>query len=163
MPFRSWCPTCVAARAADRPHWRRKAIEGVKEEVSFDYCFMKDETGGSSVTVIVGKDRKSGIFLGHVVPCKGASTEWIVAQLNRDLKKMGYYGLVTLKSDQEASITEVLQEVAKGRGSVRTVIESAPRGDSAGNGHAERAVRSVEESVRLQKLALESRLGARSP
>ena len=38
------------------------------------------------------------------------------------------------------------------------MILQAPRGDSKGNGHAERAVRSIEEAIRLQKLALEGRL-----
>ena len=76
----------------------------------------------------------------------------------RDLQKMGYHGLVTLRGDQEPA-KALLQDIARRRGAMRTVLEYSLVADSRGNGHAERAVRSVEEQIRLQKLALEERLG----
>ena len=51
----------------------------------------------------------------------------------------------------------MLRAVAESRGEARTLLEMAPRGDSRGNGHAERAVRTVEENVRLQLAAFEQR------
>ena len=99
----------------------------------------------------------------HVVLLNGTSTERIADQRERDLRKMGYYGLVVIKTDQEPALLDLAREVAQRRGNSRTVLESAPRGDSQGNGHAERAVKSVEEVVRLQKLALEDRLGEKLP
>ena len=165
-PYRSWCPVCVSARGPDVAH--KSGVPGMddreaRNEVAFDYCFMRDRQGGASSTVLVGRDRKSGLYSGHVVPYKGAAAEWVVEQTIRDLKKMGYHGLVTLRGDQEHAIQDVLQQVANGRGEARTVIEMAPRSDSQANGFVERAVRSVEESIRLQHLAFEQRTGLNIP
>ena len=55
-----------------------------------------------------------------------------------------------------------LKEVADLREAPR-VIEQAPVGDSQANGAAERAVRSVEEIVRVHKLALEKKVGKLLP
>ena len=162
LPFRSWCNHCVAGRAPNLPH-KSIAREVLREEVSFDYCFLKDFVGGDSQSVIVGKDRRTGIIVAHVVPSKGASVEWLVPQLVRDLQKMGYYGMVTLKTDQEPAIRDLMKEVAQARGEVRTVLEASPPGESQANGHAERAIRSVEEIVRVHKLALEARVGEKLP
>ena len=49
-----------------------------------------------------------------------------------------------------------LKEVADLR-EAPTVIEHAPVGDSQANGAAERAVRSAEEIIRVNKLALEKK------
>ena len=166
MPFRSWCPVCISAKAPDLPHGRRRVgpdEASVRDEVSVDYCFLKDTVGGPTVTVLAGRDRRSGLYVGHAVPFKGCGVEWVSEQLERDLRKMGYYGSVVLKSDQEPALVDLIRDVAKRRGDARTIVETAPRSDSQGNGHAERAVRSIEENVRLQKLALEERLGEKLP
>ena len=119
-PFRSWCPVCVGAKAVDPGHYvmgSRDAEESkIRHEVSLDYCFMRDKAGAESATVLVGKDRRSGLHVGHVVPCKGSAVEWVVEQTCRDLKKMGYYGLVTLKGDQEHAIQDLLRADFAGDG-----------------------------------------------
>ena len=61
--------------------------------------------------------------------------------------------------DQESSLTDLFNTVARGRGDARTVIIHAARSDSKGNGQAEKAVQSVEEMVRTQMIDLESRCG----
>ena len=110
---------------------------------------------------LVGKDRQTKLFMAHVVPLKGGDFEWITGQVAKDLKKFGIQGDVVLRSDQEPAIKDMLQEVAKQRPWARTVVESSPSGDSKSNGFAERAVQSIEELVRVHKLALERRLGQR--
>ena len=44
LPFRSWCSTCVAARAKNFSHPDRVQEEGSKE-VHFDYCFLRNKKG----------------------------------------------------------------------------------------------------------------------
>ena len=46
LPFRSWCPHCVAGKAQDRPHKTKKGAQMDKQlpEVVFDYGFF--ETAG---------------------------------------------------------------------------------------------------------------------
>ena len=111
--------------------------------------------------MLVGRDRRKGVFFGHAAPLKGAGVDWIAGQMVRDIYKCGYYGRVVLRSDQEPALQDLLEEVARKRGDLPTVIESSPVGESQSNGFIERAVRSVEEMVRTHKLALESRLGER--
>ena len=45
LPFRDWCPECIAGRAKDFQHQRREELrEGALPEVHFDYCFLRNET-----------------------------------------------------------------------------------------------------------------------
>ena len=101
-PFRSWCPACVAGRAKSWPHLRQgdDEEEGGVPSVSFDYCFLRDSTGGESVLVWVGREKSAKFIVAHVVPYKGAGADWVVGQVVRDLRKMGIHGKVILKSDQ---------------------------------------------------------------
>ena len=164
LPFRSWCPHCVAAAANDDPHRAKKIKEpGPLEvqEVHWDYCFPRDD--GEWVAVLVGRDRETRMTVAHVVPHKGAGVEWLGEQIARDLHRLGAHGRVVLKSDQEAAIVDVLKEVAKMRGKERTILENSPVYDSKSNGFIERAVQSFEKILRTHKLALEDRVKAKIP
>ncbi len=163
VPFRSWCPHCIAGRGADLPHMRKPLDDAVRNEISIDYCFLRDAPGGPSQAVLAGRDRRSGIFIGHAVPFKGSGVDWIAQQLARDIMKCGYHGRVTIRGDQEPALQDLLGEVARLRGDLPTVIEGSPVGDSKANGYAERAVKSIEEMVRTHKLALEKRVGEPIP
>lgn len=164
LPYRSWCPQCVAAAANDDPHRsKRLASQGPLDvqEVHWDYCFPRED--GDWVVVLVGGDRETRITIAHLVPYKGASVEWLSEQLVRDLHRLGAHARVVLKSDQEPAIVDVLKEVAKMRGSGRTVLEQSPVYDSKGNGLIERAVQSFEKILRTHKLALEDKLKSKLP
>ena len=135
LPFRSWCPHCVAAAANDDPHRsRRLATQSPLEvpEVHWDYCFPRDD--GEWTVVLVGRDRETRMTIAHVVPYKGAGVEWLIEQMVRDLHRLGAHGKVVLKSDQEPAVVDVLKGVAQMRGDGRTVLEHSPVYDSKGNG-----------------------------
>ena len=85
----------------------------------------------------------------------------MIQQCCRDLEKMGYWDEITLKSDQEVAIRDVLQEIAVKRGTRRTLIEHAPVGESQSNGFIERGVKSIEEMTRVLLLDLADRVGER--
>ena len=161
LPFRSWCPQCVAGRGNDDPHKDRAEHEGGRgPEVHFDYAFMRNEEGGVLSTVLVGRCRQSKFLVAHAVPSKGESEEWVVECIVRDLKKMGHHGRVLFRGDQERSLHSLFERVAEARGQV-TVPEMAPKSDSRANGFAERAVQQFEEMMRVHKLALENATGKR--
>ena len=151
LPYRSWCRH--SARASNPAHRGRKfptAIEEDKDtkQVSYDYCFMRDQPGTESAKILVSKDRATRMVSAHVVPMKGAVIDRVIQQCVRDLERLGYYGQVTLKSDQEAAIVDVLREIANLRGSRGTLLEHSPVADSPSNGLIERGIRSVEEMTR---------------
>ena len=58
-------------------------------------------------------------------------------QYDRDIKKFGYRSKITLRSDGEPAIRDLLDKVAAMRAS-ETVTEHTPKGDSRANGCAER-------------------------
>ena len=41
LPFRSWCPHCVAGRQDNPPHRRQEERESRVPEVHMDYCFVR--------------------------------------------------------------------------------------------------------------------------
>ena len=165
LPFRPWCPVCVRGRGKNWGHFKAKAE---KEEercpaVCFDYCFLRDHSGGPTIPVLVGKDRQMGTLLAHAVPEKGAGLEWTAKQVCRDLVKFGIGGQVVLKGDQEPALVSVIEDVVKQRGGGRTVPEYSPVGESQANGVAERGVQTIEGLVRSHKLDLEEKIGAAVP
>ena len=164
LPFRPWCPVCVEGRGRDWPHLRATGEEEEEfPKVCFDYCFMRDEQGGPSAPVIVGKFKGVGAILAHVVPQKGAGLDWTIKQVCRDLVKFGIGGKVILKSDQEPSLVSLIEGVIKMRGAELTVPEYSPVGDSQANGQAERGVQTIEGLTRTHKIGLEEKLGKKIP
>ena len=69
LPFRDWCPECIAGSANDRPHRRRGSETEVLSvpELHCDHCFPKDHVGGDYAVVLVARDRETRM----TVPEKG--------------------------------------------------------------------------------------------
>ena len=79
---------------------------------------------------------------------------------SRDLERLGHCGKITLKSDQEPAIMDVLKEIANLHGARGTLLEHSPVADSQLNGFIERGIRSVEEMTRVLLFYLSSRVGS---
>ena len=89
-PYRSWCKHCVAGRAPNLPHRPRRPDQGaLKNEIAADYCFLRNAARDVSQPVLVARDRRTGIYIAHAVPFKGAGVEWIAKQMLRDVRKCG--------------------------------------------------------------------------
>ena len=134
-------------------------LDSANAHLSADYFFPKDAPGHKGVTAIALRDRATKFLTGHVVEQKGAGQQGAVNQLLKDLRKMGYYDKVVIRTDQEASIVDLFKQVAKDRGASKTILETAPRSDSKANGEAENAVQSVEQMVRTLMVDLTERCG----
>ena len=165
LPCRSWCRHSVAARGGNPAHRGRRfptAIEEDKDtkQVSCDYCFMRDQPGMESAKILFSKDRATRMVFAHVVPLKGAVLVSVIQQCARDLELLGHYGQVTLKTDQEPLIVDVLREIANLRWSRGTWLEHSPVADSKSNRFTERGIRSVEEMTRVLLFDLSSRVGS---
>ena len=78
IPFRSWCKFCVSARAPNLPHRARchphHDQSAIKNEIAADYCFLRDVSGGPSQPVLVGRDRRTGMF--SLCPCGPLQRSW---------------------------------------------------------------------------------------
>ena len=131
-PYRSWCKHCVAGGAPNLPHRPRHAA---------DYCFLRNAARDASQPVLVARDRRTGIYIAHAVPFKGAGVEWIAKQMLRDVRKCGYHDRVVFRTDGEPAILDLTGEVARLRGDLPTVLEHGAPGDSQSNRFVERAIR----------------------
>ena len=145
IPFQPWCHVCVKARAPNAHH-RRGAGDHEQSvpEVHADYCFLRTPAS-EHVKVLVLIDRQSGYIMAHVVTHKGLQDETIAARILSDLNRIGRRGKLVLRSDQEPSVVQVLEEVARIRSrDSETIVEQSPAAESQSNGRIERAIRKFE-------------------
>ena len=124
--YRSWCPVCVAAAADDRRHEARSPPEGCCPEVGSDYGFLRNRRSDRlHYPMLVSKYRAVGPFAAHMVPTKGVGGGWIVQQYLRDLNKWGLRHKLTIRSDSEPAIKDLLTRVANPR-VPDTLLENCP-------------------------------------
>ena len=161
VPYRNWCPHCVRGRGKDLDHWKSVQDDRRIPEFSFDYCFLGGD-GGSKVTVLVGRERVTGMTMASVVLVKGTSGQFAALKVLEFLRQCGAEEAnIILKTDQEPAIDALVKDVAKSRGPATTVVEKSPVGSSGSNGVVERAVQGVEGLIRTLKSACEERLGVK--
>jgi hypothetical protein len=72
IPYRNWCEICVKSMGKDADHRRDMGKERGLSEYSFDYCFPGDEFG-FKLTVMVGRERVTGMRFATAVPMKGST------------------------------------------------------------------------------------------
>ena len=179
VDFRSWCPWCVKGRATGEKHLRGAEKSSTPVFV-FDYLFLTEECErieredleedmrNVAVKVLVAKDVKGKAIFAHAVPQKGVDdARYASDTLAEDVKWLGYHKLV-LRSDNEKAIVKLLHttllELHLESEDMDQIQESHPaRYDSAGNGEAESAVKTVQGLMRTNKLAMEAKLGAKIP
>ena len=168
IPFRSWCPICVPGR---KPNWGHYVVPNGDRsrtcpEIHFDYCFFREKPAALAAPTLVIKDRESRALAAHVVPYKGASVEWLVQQIHRDLLRLGVWDgcRAVLRSDQEVALLDVLRAVAAARGDEsRTCLEQSPVKESSSNGFIEAGVQSLEGMTRTLWIGLKARIGRTVP
>ena len=158
LPFRTWCPHCVAGKAQDRPHREVKdQDEKQVPEIVFDYGFLGGKEDAETLAVQVARDRRTKMLFANVVPRKGMVNEHGAQAMLADLDKLGYKDII-LKCDGEPAMKSVQEEVKRRRAD-NTILENSIPGDSQSNGAAERAVKAVGEQVRVLRAGLQARLG----
>ena len=156
MPYRSWCKHCVRGRGHSEAHKELNADRSHgTPHVSMDYCFMgQDET--KCLPILVIRDHASKTVFSHVVPCKGTSQQYPIAQSVDDIEQLGHAKLI-LKSDQEPAILDLRDTIiARCKEKKISIIpENSPTGESQSNGVIERAIQDVEGMIRTLKDQLE--------
>ena len=130
-----------------------------RSDTPIDFCFMGDEAKGKDGTkaeetmpVLVVREVKSKMTLSTAVPSKSTGTFVARPMVGFLCEKCD----VVAKSDQEPAITSIVSEVERWRqvhGRVQQV------GSSGSNGVVEKAIRSVEQQVRVMKDVLEHGTG----
>ena len=179
VPYRNWCPMCVAARGKEAPHKRqvgagRDRRKATLPKVSLDYQELKSkpkiraesqaavEDANSMLRIVVGKDEATGMMMAHRVITKGPTDEWVTRRLVKDIEELGR-GDIILKTDGEPAMIALQRAIAELRKNLTTKPENPPAYNPEANGAAEKAVQDVSSQIRTLKLALEARLGITIP
>ena len=167
LPFRSWCPFCVAGKATCAPHRRGVGHnDDAVPLVAFDDCFMgeRDENETDNITIMVGRDRKSRCYATIPVPQKGIDPmQYAVRRGLKFLDFLGYQSVI-LTSNQESALAKIFASIkAFRRSDTQTMTGTSAAHDSKGNGFVEMAIQVVEGQICTLKSALESRLGGKLP
>lgn len=159
LPYRNWCAVCVRAKGRDLDHRKEVGKDREVSEYAFDYCFPGDELG-FKLTVLVGKERLTGMNFGVAVPMRGSSGRFGVDEALEFITECGDVGeKVIIRNDQEPSIQYFIKDLAEGHEEGRTLLEESPVGSSGSNGSVERGVQWMEGHIRVLLLSLEARIG----
>ena len=165
MPYKAWCPVCVAGEGIHNQSRRTKEDEKerIGVTISMDYCFLT--TDGEAETdpkVLILHDDRLETLWALGVKTKGVTPEVVTWIMNK-LEEAGYKGTeITMNTDQEESIMALKRAVAARRETRTSLIESKVR-VSVSNSRVERAVRKWRGQFRKTKLHLESKIGRHIP
>ena len=159
LPYREWCPQCVAGQATGIQHRsKEKNEEDAGITVCMDYCFMTPvgEADGEQEPVLVMYDCRTKATWCMMTDHKGALpwvTKWCVAKL----EEAGYNGKdITIKTDGEPALMDLKRSVMASRVGITTPIESPVR-QSKSNGAMERAIRTWQGYLRTIKKYFEDK------
>ena len=171
LPYRNWCPHCLASRRPNSAHRSSKTSSERSIPVFVcDYFFVR-KPDEDLLTGLAGKLYPSHSFFASVCDVKGPEDS-VTDRLAEFLKDSGVTKLV-YKSDQEPAIRAMLEKALNSIGRtgdprsndeiIQLVPESSAVGESPSNGKAERAVQSIEDMTRTYLSALEGRIRAKIP
>ena len=160
LPYRNWCRHCVRGRGKEAAHKKGDQIIEMPE-VHMDFAFMGEENEpGQTMPVLVVKERGTKMGMSSAVPSKSTGC-FIAKRVLAFLKEIGCEsGGLTVKSDQEAAVKAIVEEIGRLRaagGGGRYVVENSPVGASQSNGVVERHIQTIEQLVRVLKDASEER------
>ena len=144
--FRSWCPVCVEARGRENPHYRRK--ERVRPGLP-TICMDYTEIRKGRPPIIVIKDQAAKSMFCHQSLRKGATGQWIVKRILRDVENTGHVA-ITLKGDGEPAMQDLLRAIQEQRTQPAN-IEHSPGNDPQSNGVAEKTVQDAMGQIRTMR------------
>ena len=165
LPFRSWCRFCVSGRSDNPAHRVIEDPDGERRgllEVHLDYAYLKRDSSDDLLTLLVVKFRPSRAVRAYSVPAKGVGDAAIVERVCRGMVEAGVRAPCIVKSDGEASIRALRDELLL-RAGEGAVPQESPAGESESNGAVEVGIKHVKGLIRVHILALEAKLGCTIP
>ena len=104
LPYRNWCRICVQGKWKDTDNRKSTQEERGLSEYSWDYCFPGDELG-CKLTVLVGRDKVTGMYAATTVPMKGSMGQFVIDKVMDTIDEVGdTCQQIIVKTDQEPSI-----------------------------------------------------------
>ena len=162
LPYRSWCPVCVAGRRDNPQHRKRDDEDREVPEVMMDYAFVRRQDEKETLTILIVKDRDSRALRGAVMRHKGVCLAEATDRATDIIKGFGHPDKIIVKVDNEHALTalrtEVIQRLPKG-----AIPSEPPTRESQSNGAVENGVKLFKGMLRVHLLALEKKLEGHIP
>ena len=97
VPFRDWCPLCVASRARSSPHIRvvAKKTADTLPKFQTDYMFIRTVAESNTQPCITFVEKRSGAVISFLFARKGGYEDLVVEFL-RHFESFGFLTLVVL-------------------------------------------------------------------
>lgn len=145
LPYRSWCPCCVAGRRGNNAHFANREEGRAKPLFCADCCFVGESEDNKNSSVLVGRVYQSTALLA--VPCEQKGhDEFAISRTAAFMKAEGLSDLV-YKSDQDRAIRRLLGDVVtlavKNGDTFSAVPEASAVGESQSNSRAEAAMQTI--------------------
>ena len=137
VPFRDWCPICVASRGRSSPH-RRFVVNKTTDTLpkfQTDYMFIRTVAESKTQPCITFVETRSGAVISFMCARKGGYED-LTKEILRHFEAYGFLNPVIIQCDTEMSIIDVCRKVARER-NARTVLRFAPKTSHQSNGFVE--------------------------
>ena len=116
VPFRDWCPFCVASRGRSSPH-RRVVVKKTADTLpkfQTEYMFFRTVAESKTQPCITFVETRSGVVISFMGARKSGYEDLTKAIL-RHFEAYGFLNPVILQCDKEMSIIDVCRKVARER------------------------------------------------
>ena len=131
IPAQQWCRACVLGKALGAGH-KKVWVDAkqAKPVVQIDYSFIKADGADCTVedafsTTLSLVDESTGLAVALAIPTKTSPLAYVVKVVVQFLDSLGHPTL-TLRSDGEPAILQLVDEIAKTR-SAKGVTERSKR------------------------------------
>ena len=162
LPFRSWCPHCVAGRRDGAPHKRIDAEADQRPEVHLDYGFIRRQGEEAQRTILVIKERRTRAIVALMVSHKGIEDQSTIDRTLKAIKRLGLGNDMVVKVDNESPLKKLREMILEKLPPGAVPQEPAAR-ESQSNGVIESGVKVVKGLLRVHLHALEAKLDGHIP
>ena len=113
LPYRNWCRHCVRGQGKEEPCRRSTSDDPNVPEIHMDFMFMGNEGGARTLAMLVVKERSTKAVMACVTPAK-SSGEFLGKRVLAFMREWGCeLEAVTVKTDNEPSLLQVVETVAR--------------------------------------------------
>ena len=159
VPFRDWCPICVASRGRSSPQ-RRVVVNKTAETLpkfQTDYMFIRTVAESKTQPRITFVETRSGVVISFMCARKGGYED-LTMEILRHFEAYGFLNPVIIQCDIKMSIIDVCRKVARER-NARTVLRFAPKTSHQSNGFVEAVHGHIQGLARCYQTQIETNTG----
>ena len=159
VPFRDWCPICVASPGRSSPH-RRVVVNKTADTLpkfQTDYMFIRTVAESKTQPCITFVETRSGVVISFMCTRKGGYED-LTKEILRHFEAYVFVNPVIIQCDKEMSIIDVCRKVARER-NARTVLRFAPKTSHQSNGFVEAVHGHIQGLARCHQTQIETNTG----